>query len=262
MLNAMPGIPTKITVRAIARGGKFLGDDIGGAEITIRDVRSGEIFATGRTHGGSGPAGVMTTAITRTQPIPVSDPPSNDACRFDATLNLDEPRLIEISAFGPLGGQQSANRVTATTWVYPGKDISPDGTLREDGFLIEIPGLLVEVLQPPAHYLPYKPNPADTIQIRANVTMMCGCPIAANPWHGSPSIWPTSDFDVVASVAGDNKVTEYSLDFDPNAEGNAPSQFFTDKWVPGTAGVYDITVFAYQKSTGNSGVDRTTVNLG
>ncbi|HEY4364627.1 MAG TPA: hypothetical protein VGN17_26925 [Bryobacteraceae bacterium] len=98
----MEPAPTTITVRVIARAGKFLGDDIGGAEVIITDARSGELLAQGRTHGGSGPASLMTVPLTRNQPIPVSDPPHNDACRFDATLALDQPRLVKISAYGPI----------------------------------------------------------------------------------------------------------------------------------------------------------------
>src|SRR5215831_13538893 len=105
----MPGTPTKITVRVIASDGKFLGDDIGGALVTIRDFHSGELLASGRTHGGSGPATLMTTPQTRNQPIPTQDPPDNNACRFDATLLLTAPRLVEVSAYGPLAAQQSAN---------------------------------------------------------------------------------------------------------------------------------------------------------
>src|SRR5580698_10445992 len=109
---SMPALPTTITVRVIARAGKFLGDDIGGAEVVIRDLRSGALLASGRTHGGSGPAALMTTPLTRNQPIPIADPPNNNACRFDATLLLEAPRLIEISAFGPLAAPQCANRVS------------------------------------------------------------------------------------------------------------------------------------------------------
>ena len=36
---------TAVTVYVIAVGGKFLGDDVGGAEVTIRDVRTREILA-------------------------------------------------------------------------------------------------------------------------------------------------------------------------------------------------------------------------
>lgn len=253
----MASVPTTITVRVIASGGKFLGDDIGGAQVTIRDVRSGELLAHGRTHGGSGPAALMTTALKRTQPIPVADPPSNDACRFDATLLLDTPRLLEISAFGPLAAPQSANRVTATTWVHPGSNLSPAGQEREDGFLLEIPGLMVQLLNPPAHFFPPRPDPSQVIPIRANVTMMCGCPISNV--NGSP--WPESDFDVVATIVSKGTVEQFRLIYDDKADDNIPSQFYWNKWVPGRQAVYEITVHAYQKSTGNTGLDFTTVNL-
>jgi len=253
----MPPVPTTITVRVIAVGGKFLGDDIGGAEVAIRDVFSGELLASGRTRGGSGPAELMTTPLTRTQPIPVADPPGNNACRFDATLLLETPRLVEVSARGPLAAPQSANRVSATTWVYPGCNIGPGGGQREDGFLLEIPGLMVQVLQPPAHYLPTNPDPSQPIPIRANVTMMCGCPISDE----KETPWPESDFDVVATVVSQGRATDIPLGYDPHAPGGAPSQFYWDKWAPGSLGVYEILVRAYQKSTGNTGVGFTTVNL-
>jgi hypothetical protein len=250
----MPGILTKITVRVIARDGKFLGDDIGGALVTIRDVHSGELLASGRTHGGSGPATLMTCPQTRNQPIPTNDPPDNNACRFDASLWLEAPRLVEVAAYGPLAAQESANRVTATTWIYPGKDIAPDNGQREDGFLLEIPGLVVQILGPPAHYFPSQPNPQQVIPIQANVTMMCGCPIGA-----TTSPWPYTDFEVVGTVLHDGAQKEFPLEFENAAP--APSQFSTAQWVPRKYGVFEITVHAYQKSTGNTGVDRTTVNL-
>jgi hypothetical protein len=37
--------PTEIVVRVIAKDGKFLGDDIGGALVTLRDVQTGELLA-------------------------------------------------------------------------------------------------------------------------------------------------------------------------------------------------------------------------
>jgi hypothetical protein len=218
----MSGIPTKLTVRVIARDGKFLGDDIGGALVTIRDFHSGELLASGRTHGGSGPAALMTSPRTRSQPIPTKDPPDNNACRFDATLCLAAARLVEVSAYGPLAAQQSANRVTATTWIYPGKDISPDNDQCEDGFLLEIPGLVVQVLGPPAHYFPSTPNPQQVIPILANVTMMCGCPIGA-----TTSPWPYTDFEVVATVLHDGVQSEFPLQFETASP--APSQFSTSQ---------------------------------
>jgi hypothetical protein len=252
----MSGETTKIMVRVIARDGKFLGDDVGGALVTIRDVRTGELLASGLTTGGSGPTqGIMQTPKTRNQPIPTENPPVNNACFFEATLSLEAPRLVEISALGPLAAQQSANRVSATTWVWPGLGIAPGqtpgGPVRQDGFLLEIPGLVVQVLSPPQHYLPFKPNPQTPIPISANVTMMCGCPINAVPW-------PYQDFQVGASIRHNGKTTDLALTFDTQAP--APSQF-TVNWTPGDYGIFEITVWAFQTSTGNTGVDHTSVNL-
>jgi len=41
------GVPTQIDVRVIAKDGKYLGGDIGGALLTIHDVHTGELLARG-----------------------------------------------------------------------------------------------------------------------------------------------------------------------------------------------------------------------
>ena len=49
--------PTDLVIRVISEGGKFVGTSMGGAEIILRDVRSGEVLAScvdligGKTHG-------------------------------------------------------------------------------------------------------------------------------------------------------------------------------------------------------------------
>jgi hypothetical protein len=242
---------TPVTVRVIAVGGKFLGDDVAGALVTIRDLQTAELLASGRTFGGSGPNAIMNQAILRTQPIPTLDPgdPANDAARFDATLLLDRPRWVEVSAVGPLVAPTPA-RVVKTIWLYPGKSLSPGDGQREDGLLLEIPGLLVDVLAPPAHYLPDATQP---IVIRANVTMMCGCPI------NTGGFWPPADFEVTAYVEHSGQRTIVPLCFVPVKEIGAPSQFASKNWTPGAAGIFNIDVVAWQKSTGNLGVARTSV---
>src|SRR4051812_6236156 len=101
----MATIPTTITVRVIAKGGKFLGDDIGGAQVTIRDAQTGELLASSTTQGGSGnTAEIMRTCRERAEPIP-----TDKASAFTTTIPLDQPRPIEVTAYGPLAGLQSAN---------------------------------------------------------------------------------------------------------------------------------------------------------
>lgn len=235
------GIPTNIEVRVIAKDGKFLGDDIGGALITIRDARTNELLATGNTSGGSGLPALMTAARKRDEPYP-----TDGASVFAASLNLKEPRQIEVTAFGPLAAEGSANRASATQWVFPGKHLTAG-----DGFLLELRGLVVEILDPPSHFLP-KTNPPLTIHFRANVAMMCGCPI------GPGLAWAPENYEVRAIITlPDETQNEVELLFDKSAPGNAPSQFAAD-YVATKSGIYQAVVYAFQQANGNTGVDRTT----
>jgi hypothetical protein len=238
---------TRLIIRVIARGGKFLGDDIGGAHITVRDSISGEILAAGRTHGASGPTTVMSQPLLRTQPIPTLDTtvkPPAEACNFDVKLQLSEPKLLEITAYGPLAAPQGAHTVTTTHWIYPGLSQTVG-----DGLVLEIPGLLVQILNPPTHFLPAQLSPP-LINIQANVTMMCGCPVTPN------NFWPPTQFQVTATIRTNGAVVdEFPLAFDSAV--NYPSQFIGSWKAPG-AGIYELTVVAYQTTSGNTGVNTAT----
>ncbi len=240
------GIQTQVDVRVIAKGGKYLGDDIGGALVTIHDVRSNELLARGTTAGGSGPQNLMDVCVTQSEVLPV-----DGASVFTATLDLSEARLIRVTAYGPLAAQQAANTVSATQWVYPGKNVGGSN----GGFLLEIPGLAVQVLNPPTHFLPAVAP--EEIEIRANVTMMCGCPIGKSPWD--PAL-----FDVMAVIRqGEYDAVELPLKFDENAPYGAPSQFAASWTVPkngtGQPVIYEIIVSAFQQTMGNTGTDKATV---
>jgi len=104
---------TRLIIRVIARGGKFLGNDIGGALITVRDAQTGELLHSGQTQGGSGPKEVMSQARLRTQPIPAVDHsvnPPQEACHLVVDLPLSRPRLLEITAYGPLAARRARIR--------------------------------------------------------------------------------------------------------------------------------------------------------
>lgn len=243
-------ISTQIDVRVIAKDGKYLGDDIGGALVTIHDVQTGELLARGTTSGGSGLADLMTIPLTRAEVLPV-----DEASVFSVTLDLSEPRLIRVTAYGPLAAQQSANTASLTQWVYPGKNIT--GGEKGGGFLLEIPGLVVQILNPPTHYLPQ--TAPESIEIRANVTMMCGCPIGTN--HAP---WLPGQFDVTAFIKeSENNILEIPLKYDDNAPYAVPSQFVNHWPVPKNETtkpqIYEITVVAFQQRTGNTGVDKVTI---
>lgn len=254
----MSGIPTQVCVRVIARDGKFLGDDIGGAQVTVRDGWTKELLTHGVTTGTSGPNGsdgVMCVSLRRGQPLPTTG-----ASAFSFELNLDGPRYIEVTAHGPLAARQSANTVSATQWVYPGKPLTEG-----NGFLLEIPGLIVQIIEPPTHFAP---KALPLLHIRANVAMMCGCPI--DPKTGSAKIccelpdrdqpWLPEEFEVKAIIRSDGaEPIEVPLAFTPIPPADTPGQFAGVWTPPGAGGTFEITVYAYQRATGNTGVDFATV---
>ena len=65
-----------------------------------------------------------------------------------------------------------------------------------------MPGLVVDVLSPPAHIK--LSGPPQTIQLRANVTMMCGCPLAPD------GLWDAKEFEIRAIVKRDGKPVPFA----------------------------------------------------
>ena len=161
MTTSASAVPTEITVHVKTKDAKFLGTSMGGALVTIKDAQTGELLAKGVTRGGTGnTALIMMTPLTRGRPIT-----DESAAGFTVSINIDSPSLLEVTAYGPLVNLQAANKASATQWVVPGKHITGG-----DAWVIEIPGFVVDVLEPPTHVnLSGTPQSVD---IRANVTMM------------------------------------------------------------------------------------------
>jgi hypothetical protein len=228
--------PTHIVVRVLSKDAKFVGTPTGGARITIRDADTGELLADGVTTGGTGDTRrLMNEPHARGQAL--STP---DAARFETTLDLDAPRRLQIEAFGPLAQRQSANRASVTTWVVPGKSLD-----QNDGVLLELPGFAVDVLDPPVHSR-RKGLPA-VFPLRANVVMMCGCPVQPD------GLWDANRYQVKALLRRDGQPAgEVELHY-----AGTVSQFEAQLTVR-EAGTWQATVYAYDPSTGNTGVDTTT----
>jgi hypothetical protein len=227
--------PTRITVRVLSKDAKFIGTSMGGAQVTLRDAHTGEILATGLTKGGTGDTKrLMHEKAGRRARL--SDP---SAAKFEATLDLDAPRLIEVEAYGPMAQPQAAHRVVSSQWVIPGKDISGG-----DGWVLELPGFVVDVLAPPAHVTL---GATKQVVVRANVVMMCGCPIEP------AGLWDANKLEVQALISRDGKnVARILLSY-----AGMTSQF--KGTVPVDApGAYDVLVYAHDPSNGNTGIDRTT----
>lgn len=230
---------TPITVHVISQGAKFIGTSMGGAHVTVTDVKTGEVLASGRTKGSTGNTRhIMTTPQKRGTPLS-----KGGAARFETTLDLDMPRKLKVTAHGPTVQEQAANTVSSTQWVLPGK-----GVAAGDGWKLTMPGFMVDLKTPPAHYA--LSGTPQTIRFAANVTMMCGCPITPR------SIWDSDDYEIKAMVYRDGeKVREKALSY-----AGEVSQFATEMTFE-TPGSYETVVYAYDPATGNTGLDKATFGI-
>lgn len=226
--------PTEITVRVLSKDAKFIGTSMGGMRVTLRDAETRELLAEGVTRGGTGDTGrIMHTDGGRRARLA-----DDGAAAFTAMLDLDRPRLIEAEAFGPLDHPRAAHGVTASQWVVPGRDLSVG-----DGWVLELPGFVVGVVTPDAEAI--LPSDTDGVAILANVTMMCGCPIQPG------GLWDADNLEVAALVHRDGgERRKIALDFAGQA-----SRFAATAPIDGP-GVYDLLVYAYDKTNGNTGVRR------
>ena len=230
--------PTDIVVRAISRDAKFIGDSMGGVHIILRDALSGEILAEGITSGGTGDTKRLTETARRREALATPE-----AAAFRATIDIDRPRLVEVEAFGPLAQPQSAITVTSQQWILPGKHIREG-----NGWMVEMPGFVVDILDPAAASTIKLPT-AD-IKLRANVVMMCGCPTSPG------GLWDSNRFQITAMIEHDGK----PLPERPLTYSGTTSQYEL-LFRPDAAGLYNVVVQAYDPTTGNTGVDRTSFTV-
>lgn len=219
--------PTIVTVRAISRDAKVLGDGVGGARITIRDADNGTVLATGIQTGGTGDTKrIMQEPRARGAVVYGTE----NAAAFRATLALTRPTRVEVIAEGPLKYPQAMQRVSKTMLLVPGQNIEGEGVL------LEIPGFIVDIVSPTT-------VPADEpLLVRAKVTMTCGCPTEPG------GMWNADMIAITARAIRDGKVAgEMPLRY---AGEMSTYEATFPALEPGT---YDIEVLAIDPSAANFG---------
>jgi hypothetical protein len=117
-----------------------------------------------------------------------------------------------------------------------------------DGWVLELPGVVVDVLKPPAHIR--LPRGTREIDLQANVTMMCGCPIEPG------GMWDAERYEVKALLKRDSAAIG-RVDL---AYAGETSRFAV-RLPLDAPGVYEALVYAYDAANGNTGLDRTTFIL-
>jgi hypothetical protein len=153
-------IPTKVIVRVVSKDAKVIGSGVGGVLIRIKNLETGEIVAQGKQEGGTGDTDrIMVQPRQRGEAVYGT----SGTALFQAEIPLSKPTQIEIYAEAPLGYPQAIQKETKTLMLIPGKHILGEGVL------IELQGLIVNILEPlPAMGLKGRNN----VTVKAEVRML------------------------------------------------------------------------------------------
>jgi hypothetical protein len=237
LASVSEALPTQLVVRAKSKDAKFIGTSMGGALVIVRDSESGEVLARGLTAGSTGSTQkIMTDPLRRG--VQISDAA---AAKFETTLDIAEPRLVTIEVRSPYSQRQSLTKNTAQVWLLPGKHITGDGVI------IEVPGFVVDISSPQSPDLVRLSGGKATVSVKADVTMMCGCTLTPG------GMWDSDAYEIAAAV----KLDGAPLTTVPMKYSGKPSYFEAAVEIT-KSGFYEVTVFAYDPKTGNTGLDRTT----
>lgn len=226
---------TKVMIRAKARDAKFIGTSLGGAHIIVRNKLNGKILAEGNTTGSTG----NTDLIMKTPKIRGNSIADEQTGGFIANIDIDEPTFVTIEVISPLNSRQAQATVTTELWLIPGKDILGEG------LILEIPGYIIDILKPRTHqYIALNTIKDKQFLFQANIVMMCGCVIDKG------GVWNSDEIEVKGILKKDGKVIK-------NVDMSLVStNLFEGNHLINTPGNYELILYAYDKKTGNTGVDK------
>lgn len=204
-------VDTEVLVRVVAHGAMVLGDEVGGARVTITDLATGTVLASGLQQGEAGDQ----NQIMRT-PRMVGEPhySSRAAASYRATLQLEHPTLVEISAQGPLAYPQAVQRASKTVLLLPGQDLT------NDGIVLSLYGFIVRI----EHPKPGTPLIAkDDVKLRASIRTLSGLPVRP---HGD---WDSRKMTIYGEVLAGDRVLERIQMFYVGTKGGFEAPFFVPR---------------------------------
>ena len=226
---------TKIIIRAKGRDAKFVGSSLGGAHIIIRNKINQKILAEGNTQGSTGNTKLI-MGTPKTRELSIAD---NSTAKFLAIIDIVEPTLITIEMLSPNNNRQAQVKISTELWLIPGKHILGDG------IVLEVPGFIIDILKPRTHhYISLNEVKGKLFEIQANIVMMCGCTI------NKGGVWNSDDIEVKGILKRNGEfVSEVELEL-------IETNLFKGSTILDTSGNYELTVFAYNAKSGNTGVDK------
>ncbi|MCS6897667.1 MAG: hypothetical protein NZM29_06795 [Nitrospira sp.] len=227
--------PTTVLIRVVAHGSMVLGKEVGGARVTITDVATGRILATGLQQGEAGDQNqIMRTPRLLEEPIYST----RTSAFFTTTLDLLHPIQVDITAEGPLAYPAAMQRVTKRVWLVPGQDMTGDG------IVLTLYGYIVQIEQP-------KPN--EPLVAREDVTLRASIRTLSGSWVRPHGDWDSRKLHIYGEILIGNRVIERLQLFysGRNAEFEAP--FFVPRHSDAPDGM-TVRVIAADPASGNFGV--------
>ncbi|HEX6531589.1 MAG TPA: hypothetical protein VF019_03120 [Nitrospira sp.] len=207
---------TKILVRVVAHGALVLGREVGGARVTITDLMTKQVLATGIQEGDAGDQNqIMRTPHLMEEPVYSAKP----AAAFTTTLALQRPTLVEVSAEGPLAYPDAMRRTAMTVLLIPGQDLSGDG------IVLHLNGYIVQIEHPKAG----EPLMAkDDVNLKASVRTLSGTSVRP---HGD---WDSRKIRIYGELLIGGRIVERLQLFYSNDTGTFDAPFFVplDKEAP------------------------------
>jgi len=223
---------TKISVRALALGGKFVGQHVGFARIDIYGPKDAKKpLASGLTDQGllANTDGSGVTALIMDQPYPWGYPiRADEATEFTAEIPLTEPTVLTFVATSVADPRIS---ISCKRLVIPNLTLNGASAV-----VLVIPGLLTALTEPVAKASIIAGAPTT---ITAQVRMMCGCLI-------DNLFWPAANFNVQAIISKGGKDQTLTLSYT-----GQPSLFSATYTFP-TPGDYSLRIVATEMN-GNLG---------
>ncbi|HLT93657.1 MAG TPA: hypothetical protein VKZ56_03805 [Membranihabitans sp.] len=240
----MTGLPlqaqkeTSVVVRVLAKDAKWIGNSMGGVEIAIKDLMTGELLAFGRTVGETGNTDLLVLQDKKRYGT-LSTPGS---AAFKANLTLHKPVFVEVTA--TFRSAYSGMPVSASQqrWLIPGKPLS------DDGIVIELPGFAMRINHPMPHQTVSLEN-KEEVRIDLFMIMLCGCPIE------SGGTWDSDSMEIEAMIYQDEKWIR-NIPFTHRSTNH-----FTADLSTLSIGSYQVFVSAYDPRSGNTGVEKIQVTI-
>ena len=227
--------PTKILVRVVAHGAMVVGQEVGGARVTITDLETKQVLAIGIQQGEAGDQNqIMRTPHLMEEPVYSARP----AASFTTTLELRKPTLVEIMAEGPLGHPASMQQASQTVLLIPGHDLT------NDGIVLHLYGYIVRIEDPKAGQ---ELIAKDDVKLRASVRTLSGTLVRP---HGD---WDSRKIRIFGELLIGDRIVERLQMFYSNDTGTFDAPFFVPKPDEAPNGIV-LRVVATDLATGNSGV--------